>query len=118
VTPKKPGLYKVKPRVLKEDIKDCPFEIKTDGPILPNSKRSSVVNWGIKIFAPTKKETDFQITLDSKNNSQNLQIVKDELKNKFIVSLNPIQEEKKEIHNVFIKLNDNNIKGSPFKQTF
>jgi filamin len=118
LNPTKPGLYKVKPRVFREVIKDCPFEIQTDGPNIGNSKRSAIIGWGIKIYAPSKKEADFEVTLESKKNKQISQITKDELKNKFIIQLNPVPEDKNESHLVNIKLNGVDVSGSPFKQSF
>jgi len=66
VIPTKLGKYKVRPIVLREEIKDSPIDTKTDGPMLPSSKRSQIVNWGLKIHAPTKNENDFEISIKTK----------------------------------------------------
>jgi hypothetical protein len=116
--PTKIGIYKMKPRVLNTQIKDGDFEVETDGPSISNSKRSHIIEWGLKIYAPTKKEEDFEIEIFTKKERMIPQIMKDELKNKFIIPITPNIDYKNEEHIINIKLQNQHIKGSPFKQTF
>jgi len=118
-TPSKNGIYTVQAKVNDSLIRDGIFEIKIDGPPTSNSNRSSVVDWGIKIFAPSRMTNDFEIFFKSKNSIQSINVIKDEQKkNKFIASIIPVPIEKTEKHTVIMNVSQKIVSGSPWEQTF
>jgi len=109
-------IFKVK--VNGKDIKGCPFKIDVDGPPKPSAKMSGVVSFSISVFAPTKKPTDIKVTFDSQKNKLLPVVLQDPFsKDRFNINLITKDDDKSE-HSCVVKVDGNNIKGSPFTQTF